>query len=294
MKLKSYDLDHYEQRSIASPGICIYCTEPLPPNELTDEHVIPFALGHNTLVFKKASCKPCAEIIQRYEQDVLSKQLGNFRLQVDAPSRTKRKNRPTTIEIPFVEVDDYGTPIRELGVRSFAVDDAPLVLNLWWLPEPRLIRDSGSSRDDAGGPWSFTEPRANEINRKVAEETGVNHVAMKVGEVNRSHFLRFLAKTAHAYAVAELGMDGFTPFLNDIIRNKAHDLSQYVGGTLPLSDDKIGPAGTVVMSIGGKDDLVAVLFQVYPSLKSPAYAIIVGERNANTDARIEAMRIHYD
>lgn len=93
MNLKEFDLDRYEKRVVASPGLCIYCGQALPSDELTDEHVIPYALGHNTLVFQKSSCKPCAAIIQRYEQEVLKKQLGTFRLQVDAPSRTKRKDQ---------------------------------------------------------------------------------------------------------------------------------------------------------------------------------------------------------
>ena len=83
-------------------------------------------------------------IIQRYEQEVLKKQLGTFRLQVDAPSRTKRKDRPTNVELPFVEVDDRRAFVRDLGSRSFSFNDAPLILNLWQLPEPRLFRLSGS------------------------------------------------------------------------------------------------------------------------------------------------------
>lgn len=292
MKLKEYDLDKYEQRAIASPGLCIYCGEKLPPDQLTDEHVIPFALGHNTLIFRKASCKPCAEIIQRYEQEVLKKQLGNFRLQVDAPSRTKRKDRPTALDIAFVEVDDSGKVIRDLGVRTYGLDEAPLALNLWQLPEARILRGVGNVEGN-GRPWTFAEPRTDAINRQVAEETGAKNVAMKLGEVNRDHFLRFLAKTAHAFAVAELGVDGFEPFLNDIVLNRDDDIARYVGGTQPMDEGDIDPAGTVFIQIGGAEDFVAVFFQIYPPLKSPAYAIIVGRRNENTQARIEAMEQHY-
>ena len=256
--------------------------------------MIPYALGHNTLVFEKSSCTRCAKIIQPYEQEILSKQLGNFRLQVDAPSRTKRKLRPKTIEIPFVEVDRQANIIRDLGTRSFAIADAPLALNLWELPEARLLHGGAARAEGAGRPWSFTEARANDINRQVALETGANHVAMKVGEVNRDHFLRFLAKTAHAYSVAELGIDGFSPYLNDIILNERHDLSEYVGGTFPLSADEIRQADSVFLAIGGLDHLVAVRLQFYPSLNSPGYAVIVGERNSKTDARIKAMHVHYE
>tara|TARA_E500000318_G_scaffold56155_1_gene52239 strand:+ start:6343 stop:7224 length:882 start_codon:yes stop_codon:yes gene_type:complete len=292
MKTKVYELDKYEKRSIPSVGACIYCSQPFSHDELTDEHIIPFALGHNSLVFKNASCKSCAAIIQPYEQEVLRKQLGNFRLQVDAPSRTKKKNRPKQVIIPFVAVDSRGSITRELGSRAFPLEKAPLVLNLWWLPEARIIRGNTGTDKDRGQPWSYVESRVNEIIRTVSEQTGEANVAMKLGEVNRNHFLRFLAKTAHAYAVAELGMDGFTPFLNDLILNKSDDLSIYVGGT-PVDERKVDPAETLLISIGGTEEFVAVYFQCYPLLGSPAYGIVVGKRNDKTEERIEAMKLHY-
>ena len=82
MRTRTYEIDRFEKRRIHSPGACIYCGSAFSQNDLTDEHIIPFALGHNTLIFEKASCKHCAATIQPYEQEVLKKQLGDFRLQV--------------------------------------------------------------------------------------------------------------------------------------------------------------------------------------------------------------------
>ena len=293
MKTRTYEIDRFEKRRIPSPGACIYCGSAFSQNDLTDEHIIPFALGHNTLIFEKASCKPCAATIQPYEQEVLKKQLGDFRLQVDAPSRTRRKDRPKHVEIPFVAVDGSGKITRDLGSRAFPLEEAPLALNLWELPEARITLGDAGSDKGRGRPWSYVESRAYEINRQIAEETGEANVAMKLGDVNRNHFLRFLAKTAHAFAVAELGMDGFEPFLNDIILNKSDDLSMYVGGTLPHDRQEVEPAETLRIFIGGTEEFVAVYLQFYPLLDSPAYGIVVGKRNGKTEERIEAMKTHY-
>lgn len=294
MILKGYSLDNYEQRVIPSPCMCIYCGKAMQPNDLIDEHVIPYALGHNTLVFKKSSCRPCAEIIQPYEQAVLREQLGTFRQQVDAPSRTRKKDQPSSMSLQFIEVDDCGIPIRNLGKRSFPLAEAPLVLNLWLFPEARIIRQDAHLNDEFGRPWSFIEqPRANNLFRKIAEEEGVDHVAVKVGEVNRNHFIRFLAKTAHAYACAELGIDGFSPYLNNAVLNREDDLSKYVGCTLPIHLSEDDASTTVFLSVGSKDSLVAVFFQFYPMLNSPAYAVVVGEKNDKTEIRIAAMNEHY-
>jgi hypothetical protein len=295
MKLKEFDLDRFEKRVVASPGLCIYCGQALPSEELTDEHVIPYALGHNTLVFQKSSCKLCAAIIQRYEQEVLKKQLGTFRLQVDAPSRTKRKGRPTNVELPFVEVDDRSAFVRDLRARSFSLNDAPLILNLWQLPEPRLFGGDADTGDEHGRPWSFIDtPVASGIIDQVRAETGARNVAMKIGEVNRNHFLRFLAKTAHAFAVAELGIDGFSPCLTDIVLDRDDDMTKYVGGTFQTTDRPMPPEVTTLMSVGGVDDLVAVRIQFYPVLASPAYVVVVGRENESTAARIAAMIDGYD
>lgn len=50
-------------------GKCIYCAAP-PPAVLTDEHIIPLALGGEHLLLK-ASCKPCEKITGRFEGIVL-------------------------------------------------------------------------------------------------------------------------------------------------------------------------------------------------------------------------------
>jgi hypothetical protein len=293
MRTKTYEIDKHEKRRIPSPGACIYCGGAFSQNDLTDEHIIPYALGHNTLIFEKASCKSCAAIIQPYEQEVLKKQLGDFRLQIDAPSRTKKKDRPKHVDIPFVAVDASGKITRDLGSRPCPLEEAPLVLNLWQFPEARITLGGARSDSGRGRPWSYFEPRVYEISRKIAKETGEANVAMKLGDVNRSHFLRFLAKTAHAFAVAELGMDGFDPFLNDIILNKSDDLSMYVGGTLPHEEREADPAETFLIFIGGTEQFVAVYIQFYPLLGSPAYGVVVGERNGKTEERIDAMKALY-
>lgn len=285
MKLSEYDLDKHEGQRIPSPGRCIYC---LSTEDLTDEHVIPFALGANTVIFRHASCKRCAQIIQKYEQDVLRRQLGVFRAKVDSPSRTKPKNRPTHTNLHFVEVDDQGRAMRDLGRRSIPIADVPLTLSLWQLPEARIMRSDAEAGDDDGRLWTYCdEATANKLVLTVAEETKSRHIAVEVGTVNRNHFLRFLAKTAHAYAVSELGLDAFRPFLKDIILNESHDLTKYVGGGSPEAPHLIDPAHTVLLTLGQAKEglgngLVAVRLQFYPLLKSPAYVVIVGEHSENT------------
>jgi hypothetical protein len=300
MKLREYDLDKGEGRRIPSPGKCIYCRRvPIHPAKLTDEHVVPFAIGANSIVFLDASCEECASTIQPYEQEVLLKQLGNFRRQIDAPSRTKPQKRPTHANVSFKEVDDQGRDMRHLGRRSVPIAALPLALSLWQLPEPRILRPAAIPGDDIGQPWCYCNDKktVDKLCRSVAEETNSKNVAIEIGKVNRSHFLRFLAKTAHAYAIAELGIDSFKHALIEIILNREHDISKFVGGYHGPPPPVSAPENLVNAHIGqavdgpGKGLIVAAL-QFYPLLNSPIYSVIVG--NPLIDMEEHRFDIGYD
>jgi hypothetical protein len=279
MKLTEIDMGKHETNKVPSPGRCIYCGG---ADDLTDEHVIPFALAANSVIYLKASCKSCAAIIQPYEQDVLREQLGVFRAQVGAPTRSK-KTRIKDVDVHFIEVDGAGRQIRDLGLRNFPVEEIPLTLNLWQLPEARVLRPDAVAGDDYGQPWSFTDIEvANKINRSVAEITGSVHVAMKLGEVSRANFLRFLAKTAHAFTVLTLGPDGFRPFLTDLILKQSDDLTQFVGGGAPAAPHEVDRAYTTLLTLGSPvvgpaKGLIAVRLQFWHELGTPAYVVIAGE-----------------
>jgi len=284
MRLFEYDLDKPTVTRVPSPGICIYCVE--ETKGLTEEHVIPYALAANTLILEGSCCEGCQGIITSYEQDVLRHQLGVFRIQVDAPSRTRKKNRPTHENIIFVEVDTKGRILRELVTKSIPIKELPLIFALWQSPPPAILEETVQWPSK---PWSFVETNvAMRFCREVAEETGAIHVAMKVADVRKQNYLRSLAKTAHAIAVAQYGLGSFEPFLTDIILKKSDDLERYVGdmpGLSPFEDD---PAHTIQVSSGEIPDgpaagLLVVRIQLYPALKSPEHFIVVGKPTKNLD-----------
>lgn len=284
MEFRSYDMELREAVRKPSPGRCIYCGD--HQSELTHEHVIPYSLGANTTIFEKASCVPCAQTIQRYEQHVLRDQLIAFRTRIEAPTR-KPRNRPTHQDIHFMEVDKSGRQIRDLGVRKFAIEDTPLSLSLWQLAPPRILGENHAEREHIGQPWvSLNQiPSQRELVSRiaatVAEETQSVHVAMKINHINREHFLRFLAKTAHAYAVFEKGLDAFRPLTTDLILGRNNDLAQLVGGS-PINPSFDSAAeNTIEMSLGVVENgpaagHTAVYIRLYPMLNTPAYIVIVG------------------
>ena len=289
MKLFENDLDNPTVTRLPSPGVCIYCME--ETDGLTDEHVIPYALAANTLILERSCCESCQGIITSYEQDVLRHQLGVFRVQMDTPSRTKRKNRPTHENILFVEVDETGRILRELVTKSIAIADLPIIFALWQSPPPSILEENVNAPSKA---WSFVQmDAAMRLCREVAEETGAVHVAMKVADVRRSNYLRSLAKTAYALAVAQYGLGSFDPFLTDIILKSSDDFERYIGDLPGLSPFENDPAHTMQVSSGEIHDgpaagLLVVRIQLYPALKSPEHFIVVGKptRNLEPEAQL--------
>lgn len=70
-----------------SPGMCIYCGA---KDNLSDEHIIPFALGGN-LILQKSSCPDCAKITSDFELTCLRTMYGPLRLLYNLPTRRPKK-----------------------------------------------------------------------------------------------------------------------------------------------------------------------------------------------------------
>jgi hypothetical protein len=300
MQLSEINIDAYSREVIPSPGKCIYCGR--TDAELTEEHVIPFALAANVLSIAKACCETCQRLINRYEQGFLSRQIGHFRSAIGAPSRTKPKKRRTHVRFTFTEIDNDGRHLRELGYREIPLAEAPLVLPLWQSPPPSILGLPIRPGTEMGRRWVFQQTeKVDTIAAQVGKENGALIVKTKTGEVSREDYLRWLAKTAHGFAVARFGLDAFDPFLLDIILGRAHDMERYVGnapseilGDLP-GDGKPGDESEYTLSIfGGEETIgtaagcIVVVIQVYPFVRSPTHLIVVGRAKIDIAANFAA------
>lgn len=285
MKFRALELSKSETEKIGPVNQCIYCG--ISNEDLTDEHIIPYAISGNSAILLKSSCTKCARIIQIYEQNVLRNQLGQFRYRIQAPSRNKR-NRPTHQYLDFIEVNRSLQAVRNLGKRKFRITDLPISLSVWNLCPPRILGEQSSDADHFGHPWVSIEENldhklhAIKIARQVARETKSEHVAIKVNTICRDDFLRFLAKTAHAFAIFELGLGSFKPTLQDIILNKSHNLDMFIGGTELNPLIPYNPSNTIELTVGTvgfgpAKGYTAVYIRLYPILGTPPHIVIVGQ-----------------
>lgn len=293
MFLHEHDIDNSPAQRLPTPGKCIYCGA--FGVKLTEEHIIPYAIAKNAAIIEGACCEVCQKIIQPYEQEVLKKQLNVFRAMVDAPTRDKR-GRPQTIILPLIEYDEEGRTLRELGNREIPIAEGPLILNLWQSPPPRILGEEIDPANSEGRPWRYIEAsRADPILQMVAQEQGVRRVGIQLPSVNRLHYLRWLAKTAHAFVAAKLGVDSFEPFLTELILNRSDDVGLFVGdksGVVSLE----GPTrhsfkitlGETPAELGQAGGLIVVFMQLWADLGSPPHLVVVGKPRIDMKAHFEA------
>jgi hypothetical protein len=293
MILFEHDIDDSPARRLPSPGKCIYCGA--SGVRLSDEHVIPYAIGKNAAILERACCDVCQKIIQPYEQEVLKKQLSIFRAMVEAPTRNK-KDRPKSILLPLVEYDEEGRAVRDLGNREIPIAEGPLILNLWQSPPPRILGEEIDPAQAEGRPWRYIEAeRADPILLQAAEELGLVRVGIRLPPVNRLHYLRSLAKTAHAFAAAALGVDAFEPFLTDLILNRSDDVGRFVGDRAGVASLE-GPTGhsfkitlgETPEDLGPAGGLIVVFMQLWADLGSPPHLVVVGRPHIDISGHFEA------
>jgi hypothetical protein len=114
------------------------------------------------------------------------------------------------------------------------------------------------------------------------EEFTRQHGTWEIGAVFPLEFVRMIAKIAHSYAVAELKVDGFSPYLLDLILGRVEKLThglQWVGcePTIPPpTGDLLSLSYNKCILPDGRKRIVAKV-QLFPFFSTPVYHIVVGE-----------------
>jgi len=230
MRLTVVDRDARETKRYPSIGRCIYCGD--SQGILTDEHIIPYGLVGNGIVFEKASCPVCAKVTSSIERTVLRTCLGTFRARTEAPTRRPKK-RVTTVEVKALRISaQTKETIGEVATFKLPIGDFPRTFTALKLPPPGLMLGQPPSRDVISSSVPLFDPEEMHtfFEKHLPPAAPGEGVALEIGKVNKSAFIRMIAKIAHAYAVAEEGADAFVPLLPDIILGRADTYAYLVGG----------------------------------------------------------------
>lgn len=208
-------------RTYARVGRCIYCGATAG---LTREHIVPFAISGD-LILPDASCKDCSRVTSSLETSLLKDSFGLIRNKYGYRTQNSKK-RHNKSEFEFCIIDSNGnkTAVNNSG------DFIPLVS--WALPfirEPGLmLRESleNVTKDDET-MVVISEHDINAMKRIAGNDHGFEFLS---GTVNLDKFYRAVAKIAHSFAVATLGIERCNWLLTEIIINGCPDIRNFVGG----------------------------------------------------------------
>jgi hypothetical protein len=250
-------------RIIGDIGRCIYCGS---SDSLQREHVIPLALqGH--FVLDHASCRPCAAITGRMEQEMLR---GWFLApRTTLQLRTRRpKERPTALpaivrraggeEEALVPIDAYPSAlIFPLFAPPVAIVDRPVV----------ALQVSGGVRLLFVGRF----PR-----RSLPQELGGDQVRVEV-EGDPYAFAQMIAKIAWGFAVAAWGLDALAGSpIPAMVLGDRKEIGRWFGS----APDDLAPTTQglhAVMAWVTEDGRRMVRVKLFGQLGGPDYLVIVAE-----------------
>lgn len=278
----------YIPRKYGPVGACIYCGA--TRGKLSSEHIVPYSLG-GRLELVAASCSVCAKETGNIERYITHTLWGGIRMKFDFPTR-RPKLRPKSSEV----FGPDGTSI------SIPIKDYPAIAPMLWLDRPSILDGVAARAEVRLTVKTFTTDGSDPA------EVGVKHYRIPAS-VDTGKYFRFLAKIAHGMAVLRYGVDGFTPFLNNIIIRPniapMADLYAFVGGrpeVEPPSHTDVGIVHTLTrenQTNVGRQMWICEGIRLFSnwtqptedgkSFGSPQYIVVAGTPNSMTEERMSRM-----
>ena len=246
-----------------SPAKCIYCGS--SQDKLTDEHIIPEALG-GRLVYRGASCDTCRRSIEAFEGRLANGLFGPARA-VLAIESTKSARTRTKLKVGrFVDAKTVKTVYTSR-------DDHPGNLIMEKLQPPRFL---STEKEATSGPRLIQL-----IVKNIGEypRPDDRHIELFPPSGTYLDFTRLLAKIAHCYWIAENPKSDLHPVLTGFIRGISEAEHDYFVGANPRIatpyDDLHHVECGVIEHDGFEYGYVDIaLFSKYPPYN--AYRVYVG------------------
>lgn len=255
-------------KSYQPQNVCIYCRS-ADTERLSDEHIVPFALGGN-LVLPRSSCQDCARITGQFEQLVLRGGLRGIKERLRLSTRTK--DRPKKLPLFAINGD-------ETAKAYIDIDDYPAIVILPHFLGPEIARFPNAPVVSKL-PWLFTPPL--DVAR-LHEKYGIKSWASN--SLDTFSFGRMLCKIGHSFAIAERGLDTFVSYLQpDILQSRDANFLKFIGTIetehKPFEGDLVHKLEIADEIVDGMRYLVSYI-QLFANFGAPAYRVVVGQTIAD-------------
>lgn len=215
-----------QDRKYPGYGRCIYCGSSGADGGLTDEHVLPYALGGKTII-EDASCKRCQRLIDPVDRHLGRAVFGNFRIHANVQTR-RPSERPDKLPAQFT-----------VGDKEVALD-LPIADHPYSLAMP-IWGDAGFFRGvsvDSPFPERYAHLyhyAPDNLRETLGVAESEDFKVWSQGNFNAHLFARSIAKIAYCHTVITYGLDGFRPLvLPAIILGQFTGVPYFVGAPLMI------------------------------------------------------------
>lgn len=243
---------------------CIYCGS---DKLLSDEHVLPYALGGTVLVWK-GSCEVCRLKTQAFENAALNGEMQGARYVAQLPSRTRHRKAKKEIVLEVVRNGDT-------FVETFSATEVPTLLTLPIFGLPRYFapreEDTRMRLEGTVGVSFGKDP--DEFLRALGAET----VRFPPGNSAPVQFARMIAKIAYGAAWLDNQLDRVSDpgALSRAFLDEPDMLGRFVG-TLPPPYTAHPEVGHRFQIYRNTQDLLCCETQLFASAGSPTYVVVLG------------------
>jgi hypothetical protein len=259
----------YPTKVYPPPRHCAYC----PSTEgLTNEHIIAYGLG-SELIFRDASCAECSKETSKVEDFVLRRYLGPLRSYLSLPSRNP-KQRPDGYKLKL-------TGDGRTWTQKVSLSEHPGIIKFVMFAEPPG-RVAGRPVDHPTWSIRLVEAKIFADWERRLSALGAHSAEDKVG-LKATDIARMLAKTAHSFAIAELGHDAFEEtYVDHLVKREAPDWNYWVGGYHRAKGSKILALHELKFVRRGSD-LSIIIHLFVPYCPHDAYEVVVGRLRPNIE-----------
>jgi hypothetical protein len=200
---------------------------------------------------------------------------GPLRLLYELPTR-RRKKRPKTLPLKVKRTAKDQWSYIEVEQEKY-----PFLILFPYFSMPEILSKGvdlackGAATDRFWIRGASPSYIFKDLLEQLVHELGVYSIKPE-GKAQVSECCQMLAKIGHAFAVAELGIDSFHPFLiPHIIRSELSDCDKFIGGR---GEDEVVSSELHELSlVGGPDhEFVVVRIRLLARLGTPTYFLVVG------------------
>jgi hypothetical protein len=248
-------------------GACVYCRSEGDPQSFTDEHIVPLGIG-GKWVLPCASCKACQDCTQRFENDCIRHLFSAARPHAGIKGRSRSKHTYAPVYVAS------GTSTRRIKVQ---IERHPGYLISFGFVGPEILKGI-APKEKMGARFieTATVPNFAERVRPYLKEGFV------MDGISFPPYLRMLAKIAHTYACAELGMYSFEPVLTRLILGSEPLYPAHYVGTAPEPFPSRSWAMHELNLDTHEDDplgeYVVVRIRLFSRYDTPVHKIVVGRK----------------